>query len=107
MLNHQLYIKLQRFFAAAFLMLACPQWLQAAEFTRNGPVGILNGQIQAGDDYRFHQFLSQSNAAPIKVLYLNSPGGYVYEAYKITEMVRAAGLDTVVDAQHVVLQGLS
>ena len=73
---------------------------QAATFTQNGPIASLSGPITAGDDLRLNAFLHRPEAAQIRLLYLNSPGGMVYEAYKMSEIVRAANLSTAVDASH-------
>jgi hypothetical protein len=73
---------------------------QAATFTQNGPIASLSGPITAGDDLRLNAFLHRPEAAQIRLLYLNSPGGMVYEAYKMSETVRASNLSTAVDASH-------
>jgi hypothetical protein len=87
--------------AATFLacaMLVVTTGANAVELSRNGADAVLSGPIQSGDDHIFHLFLSKPGAPPIRNLYLNSPGGMVFEAYKISELVRAAGITTVVDA---------
>ena len=95
--------------AATFLacaMLVVTTGANAVELSRNGADAVLSGPIQSGDDHIFHLFLSKPGAPPIRNLYLNSPGGMVFEAYKISELVRAAGITTVVDAARALRQRL-
>jgi len=82
---------------AGFVLAAAPA-AHALQFSQSGSSLILNGPIEAGDDHQLRMFLSRPGASQIRLVYLNSPGGMVYEAYKISEMIRAAGLSTVVDA---------
>ncbi|MDQ0392799.1 hypothetical protein [Labrys monachus] len=82
----------------AGLFLAAMPGAHALQLSQNGSVLSMNGPIEAGDDRQLRLFLSRPGASQIKLVYLNSPGGMVYEAYKISEMIRAAGLSTVVDA---------
>jgi len=82
---------------AGFILAATPA-AHALQFSQNGSHLTLSGPIEAGDDRQLRLFLSRPGASQIKLVYLNSPGGMVYEAYKIAEIIRAAGLSTVVDA---------
>jgi hypothetical protein len=74
----------------------------AASFSQSGATAAISGAIDDGDDFRLNAFLRRPEAAQIKVIYLNSPGGYVYAAYKMSEAIRAARLSTAVDASHAI-----
>lgn len=74
----------------------------AASFQQLGTIATVSGVIEDGDDFRLHAFLRQPQSGKIKLVYLNSPGGNLYAAYKMSEAIRTAGLSTAVDASHAI-----
>ena len=82
---------------AGFILAATPA-AHALQFSQSGATLTLSGPIEAGDDHLLRSYLSRAGASQIKLINLDSPGGMVYEAYKISEIIRAAHLNTVVDA---------
>jgi hypothetical protein len=75
---------------------------QAASFKQSGSVATVSGVIEDGDDFRLNAFLRQPDSGRIKLVYLNSPGGNLYAAYRMSEAIRAAGLSTAVDASRAI-----
>ncbi|WP_284313669.1 hypothetical protein [Labrys miyagiensis] len=73
---------------------------RAASFKRSGTIATISGVIEDGDDFRLNALLRQPEK--IKLIYLNSPGGNLYAAYKMSESIRASGLATAVDASHAI-----
>jgi hypothetical protein len=61
-------------------------------------VAWLQGSIADGDEAVFQSFLEKPRGTPLRVLYLESPGGRVLPGLKIAHAVRKAGLTTAVDA---------
>jgi hypothetical protein len=66
--------------------------------TESGPVATLSGFFERGDEVRFGAFLGHPRPAPLRVLYLNSPGGNLQAGLEIGRQVRRAGLTTAVQA---------
>lgn len=64
----------------------------------NGSVATLSGFFENGDEVRFKALLDRPRAAPLRVLYLNSPGGALKAGLDIGRLVRRAGLTTAVEA---------
>ena len=82
--------------AAALLGLAAPA--RALQMTESGGVATLSGVFEVGDEVRFQSFLQQPRPAPVRVVFLNSPGGNLKAGLDIGRMVRRAGLVTAVHA---------
>nr|WP_309503481.1 hypothetical protein [uncultured Roseovarius sp.] len=72
---------------------------QRLEFRREGDVLLATGAIEAGDALRFQEALARE--PDLSRVRLNSPGGSVRDALEIGRSLRAAGLETVMDAQDV------
>jgi len=70
-------------------------------FLREGEVLQVTGGIDEGDARRFSDVLVAE--AGLRVVRLNSPGGAVEEALEIGRTLRAAGLDTVLEAGDICL----
>jgi len=60
-----------------------------------GKILLLSGEIENGDATRFSNFLSEMKEKP-DVVALHSPGGIVFEALKIGNLIREKELSTVV-----------
>lgn len=74
----------------------------ALSFSDQGTEAWVAGRFEAGDEARFRAFLDQPRAAPLRVVYLNSPGGSLTAGLAIGRAIRRAGLATAVLAdQHV------
>lgn len=92
------------FVALAALALALlggtPAW--SLSFTETGGEAWATGRFEAGDEARFQAFLDRPRAVPLRVVYLNSPGGNLTAGLGIGRAIRRAGLATAVLAdQHV------
>ncbi|WP_134680532.1 hypothetical protein [Paracoccus ravus] len=72
------------------------------DFTLDGDVLRLSGQIAPGDADRFLDWLDESRAGIVRVA-LDSSGGSVSDALAIGETIRSAGYDTLVEAGSVCL----
>jgi hypothetical protein len=81
------------------LAVACAASRAAAiELSEQGTKAFLSGSINPGDDIVFQQFLARPRAAKLRVLQLDSTGGYIAAGAGIARSVRRAGLITLVDA---------
>ncbi|WP_448955364.1 hypothetical protein [Labrys neptuniae] len=74
----------------------------AASFKQSGAVATISGVIEDGDDFRLSVFLRGAQPDKIRLVYLNSPGGSLYAAYRMSEAIRAARLKTAVDASRAI-----
>lgn len=72
---------------------------QRLEFTREGDALRLTGAIGEGDADRFAEALDRESG--VLSVRLNSPGGSVRDALAIGRLLRAADLDTGMDAQDI------
>ena len=71
---------------------------QACEMSLTGSVLWLRGHIDVGDQFKFHDLIDSASASRVLDVYLDSPGGDIHSAGEIARQIRAAGLNTVVDA---------
>ena len=71
---------------------------QAIYLSESGGNATLYGTFDAEDGKVFAEFMARPRPRPIKVLYLQSPGGSVTAGFSIGRMVRKAGLTTAVKA---------
>ena len=92
---------LKRLFLTALISAApaAPHQARAIYLSEDGATAWLRGEIEKGDAEAFETFLRRRRAAPLKVIYLDSPGGVIRDGMIIGLMVRKAGLDTAVKAQ--------
>ena len=90
---------MQRMKYACLAVALATTWLappaKAAEITtsENGSI-LITGRIQSGDETSFQSLLSSRSGRGPTEVHLNSPGGLLQAAMKISEMVREAGLTT-------------
>ncbi|RFB79363.1 hypothetical protein [Methylovirgula sp. 4M-Z18] len=68
---------------------------QALDISRSGTTLMLSGPIFSGDDIALRDALA---SAPTRVIYLNSPGGFIATAGEMGRLIREQHLTTVVDA---------
>ncbi len=88
---------LRRLFLPLFcLMFSLPA--EAVQLTQRGTVISLSGRIENGDQYLIKDFLATPSGRQARIVYLDSPGGFVQAAREMAREIRAAGLTTVVDA---------
>ena len=78
-------------------ILACAP-AQAIYLSESAGKATLYGPFDVDDAKVFAAFLAKPRASPIKVLYLESPGGSIAAGVGIGRMVRKAGLTTAVNA---------
>lgn len=71
---------------------------QAIYLSESGGNATLYGPFDVEDGKIFAAFLARPRPSPIKVLYLESPGGSITAGFSIGRMVRKAGLTTAVKA---------
>ena len=88
----------RRLVAASALLVGLAAPAHALQMTESGPVATLSGFFERGDEVRFRAFLGRPRPAPLRVLYLNSPGGNLQAGLEIGRQVRRAGLTTAVQA---------
>ena len=79
--------------------LAAPLPARAVYLSEDGQTAYLRGEIEEGDGAAFEKFVARRRAAPLKVIYLDSPGGIIRDGMLIALLVRKAGLDTAVKAR--------
>jgi hypothetical protein len=71
------------------------------QMTQRGSVAFLeSSHLDRGDEEVFARFLSSPDAAPVKIIYLNSRGGNTAAAIAIGRMIREHGLDTAYHVGH-------
>ena len=75
-----------------------PAPASAIYLSEAGGNATLYGPFDADDAQIFAAFLAKARPRPIKVLYLESPGGSITAGVSIGRMVRKAGLTTAVKA---------
>ena len=95
-------MRLRDLVLTAFVTYSCvtPAW--SLSFSENGGEAWVVGRFEAGDGARFRAFLDQPRAMPLRVVYLNSPGGNLTAGLEIGRAIRGTGLATAVLAdQHV------
>ena len=80
--------------AAAVFCGAAPA--QAASVSRSGDAVRLDGPIKPGDEFTFRNFLRDNPG--VKIVMLDSPGGFILPAKEIARDIRKNRLDTGVDA---------
>lgn len=83
--------------ALAVIGLACAP-ANAMDIGQKGSAALLSGPIKDGDEFKLRDFLARPEAAAIRVIYLDSPGGRIYPAREMARQIREKGLATVVDA---------
>ncbi|MCA0401062.1 MAG: hypothetical protein LCH38_09630 [Proteobacteria bacterium] len=72
---------------------------QALEMKISGPVISLSGPIRAGDDEIFKELLKSPAGANVRVVRVDSNGGFVRPAAEIGRLIRKHGLSTLLDAR--------
>lgn len=81
----------------AAILLACAP-AKAIELAQKGTAALIRGPIKDGDEFKLRDFLGRPEAAQIRAVYLDSPGGRIYPAREMARQIRERGLMTVVDA---------
>ncbi len=69
----------------------------AIAISKSGNTVTLSGPINPGDEFSFLDFM-QANAADIRIVNLNSPGGKIDPAIVMARYIRSHGLTTLLDA---------
>lgn len=82
--------------ACAVMLLGMPA--KAIELSQKGAAVLVSGPINDGDQYKLRDFLAQPEAAQIRTIYLDSPGGCIDPAREMARQIREKGYTTVVDA---------
>jgi hypothetical protein len=54
----------------------------------------ISGDIEAGDALRLERFIFENNVSPFSIVFLNSPGGSLYEGMSIGRVIRKYRLNT-------------
>ena len=88
----------RRMVAASAVLVGLAAPAHGLQMTESGSVATLSGFFEHGDQGRFRAFLDRPRPAPLRVLYLNSPGGNLQAGLDIGRQVRRAGLTTAVQA---------
>jgi len=83
---------------AVAIVSLCGFGAQSSEMSLAGSALWLRGHIDVGDQFKFHDLIDSASAGRVLDVYLDSPGGDIYSAGEIARQIRAAGLNTVVDA---------
>ena len=84
-------------FLACLLAFSLPCHADAITLTQKGDSATLTGVIEPGAYVTLREFLAEPRKIPLRVLYLNSPGGKVDDATFMARDIRKAGLITAVD----------
>lgn len=71
---------------------------RAMEFLVQPPVILAHGDIRNGDQYTFKKLLTGAAPGQIRIVDLDSHGGFVFAAGEIAHEIRDKGLLTLVDA---------
>ena len=82
----------------AYVSLMTPA-LASFRLSVNGSVATFVGHIETGDDVAFVRELNAPRSPPLRVLYLESPGGATAAGVAMARAIRRAGLITAVDAR--------
>ena len=69
---------------------------KAINVSRSGDAILLRGPIKPGDEFKFRNFLAANPG--VKIVMLDSPGGFILPAREIARDIRKNRLDTGVDA---------
>lgn len=65
------------------------------QLTERGPVAFLtSSRLQPGDEQTLSEFLARPRPEPIRIIYLDSPGGNTQTAIAIGRLIRSQGIDT-------------
>ena len=70
---------------------------QAADITQRGHVAVIHGRINSGDEFILRDLLATPHGKQIRVIYLNSPGGFIFPMKEMARLIRNGGISTVVD----------
>ena len=73
--------------------------LVAMEIIKKGDAALLQGGIKSGDEIKFKEFINDPTNSNIKVIKLNSSGGFVIPARDIGRLIRSKNLSTFVDGK--------
>jgi hypothetical protein len=87
-----------RLVATSALLVGLAAPAQGLQMTESGSVATLSGLFEHRDEGRFRAFLDRPRPVPLRVLYLNSPGGNLQAGLDIGRQVRRAGLTTAIQA---------
>lgn len=73
--------------------------LVAMEIIKKGDTALLQGGIKSGDEIKFKEFINDPTNSNIKIIKLNSSGGFVIPARDIGRLIRSKNLSTIVDGK--------
>ena len=73
--------------------------LVAMEIIKKGDAALLQGGIKSGDEIKFKEFINDPTNSNIKIIKLNSSGGFVIPARDIGRLIRSKNLSTFVDGK--------
>lgn len=80
----------------AVMLVAVPA--AAVEISQRGAAAQISGPIKDGDQFKLRDFLARPEAAQIRTIYLDSPGGRIDPAREMARQIREKGYATAVDA---------
>lgn len=83
---------------ALLLALCAFQPAQSLELSLKGSNVYLSGLINLGDNAKFEAFLLVNRGKSLRMVHLDSPGGWSGDMQEIARAIRKAGLSTAVDA---------
>lgn len=78
---------------------AAPIAAQALDMKINGNTIMLSGAIRSGDEFAFKELIESPAGQKVRIVRVNSGGGFVYVAGEIARLIRKRGLATLLDAR--------